>query len=73
LTLEQIQRVGVGEACNKHQLFEQQLGESQGGQSKQLWMDWTVSEDPAEQKTFGGGFGALVKWHREQINAERGF
>jgi hypothetical protein len=29
-------------------------------------MDLIISEDPADEKTFDGGFGALAKWHREQ-------
>jgi hypothetical protein len=52
-------------------LFEQQLWESQDSQSKELLMKWIISEDPAEEETFDGGFGALVKWCREETNAEQ--
>jgi hypothetical protein len=34
-------------------------------------MKWIISEDPADEKTFDGGFDALVKWCREQTNAEQ--
>jgi hypothetical protein len=34
-------------------------------------MKWIISEDPADEKTFGGGFDALAKWHREQTSAEQ--
>jgi hypothetical protein len=34
-------------------------------------MKWIISEDPADEKTFDGGFDALVKWHREETNAEQ--
>jgi hypothetical protein len=71
LTLEQILKIGAGEACDKRRLFEQQLWESQDSQSKELLMKRITSEDPADEKTFDGGFGALVKWHREQTNAEQ--
>jgi hypothetical protein len=33
-------------------------------------MKWIISEDPADEKTFDGGFDALVKWHHWQTNTE---
>jgi hypothetical protein len=71
LTLEQIQKVGVGEAHGKRRLFEQQLRESQDSHSKELLMKWIISEDPADGETFNGGFGALVKWRCEQTHTEQ--
>jgi hypothetical protein len=71
LTLKQIQKTGAGEACDKRRLFEQQLRESQDSQSKELLTKWIISEDPADEKTFDGGFGALVKRCREQTSAEQ--
>jgi hypothetical protein len=34
-------------------------------------MKWIISEDPADEKTFDGGFDALVKWCREKTNTEQ--
>jgi hypothetical protein len=34
-------------------------------------MDWIISKDPADEKTFDGSFGAPVKWHPEQTNTEQ--
>jgi hypothetical protein len=34
-------------------------------------MKWIISEDPADEKIFDGGFDALVKWHPEQTNAKQ--
>jgi hypothetical protein len=31
-------------------------------------MKWIISEDPADEKTFDGGFDALARWHREQTS-----
>jgi hypothetical protein len=51
--------------------YGNKLRESQDSQSKELLMKWITSEDPADEKTFDGGFDALVKWCREQTNAEQ--
>ena len=59
LTMEQIQRIGVGQAYDKRRLFEQELRDGQESAAKQILMDWIIAEDPLDEKTFPNKFYAL--------------
>ena len=68
LTVELLRKIGTGPAHVARHQFEAQLRSEQAA-SQQVAVDWITAEDPAVNKTFDGGYQALVQWFCERANA----
>ena len=69
LTVEQLKKIGTGPAYTARREFEAQLRSEQAN-SQQLVVQWIIDEDPAENKTFEGGYQALVQWFRQRAKCD---
>jgi len=68
LTVEQLKKIGTGPAYIARREFEAHLRSEQEA-TQQVAVDWIMAEDPAANKTFDGGYQALVRWFRERADA----
>jgi hypothetical protein len=67
LTRETLSKVGTGEAVIQRKRYEEDLYRM-APQSQSLIKSWILELDSSADKTFDGGYNALVSWYRSLIS-----